>query len=616
MNSSQIEYIMQSIDEIQCIHMEDFNFKLQLLGYYWKENQRMNPEANDIEKAEMLLSLLQISFSDEFVQSVPYEDFKQAFSSNAVFIFRDANWNYYAYSPKTKNVRVTNVVYNSKVVHKVPSYLRIWFLPGEKIMLKKGVSFKEENTKKLVTLQKGAFDYPLSSISVKRKGDDDILYLKNHQYALSEYYKDKTQRELEELISLRWIYFREEENECYEDCDGWDYSNCDMERCKEDCETCGGRRYKCNKSCFVNRHKTVVQIDVLESKLAEDVEEGNRIVKELNVQNKKLDKNLLYVSQLYEDLLKHKKYYDTNTQIDAFVTNYNSYIQCQLEQAIDLIDNNRQNTLLVYNELNDELKEWLSILFNLCYKQSCQDSMSLKFVESYSIYKYNLKENDIRRSIDIIKDIKNRVSSSDEESFITDTYQLVINIPSIYQNGIISQLINLYGKIDTYKFVYRIQEGIKFIDKINEPHSNFYKEVVPSELCWLEDMYDKLDTIPGEVSLRKLYSDSFIKMKRILRGRKSNSKKVVLEINQIQNNIRCAIEYSDIKIMDDNLFWGKDIVLSIDGYDNINDILLKREFKMKLESHKKELLRKYKEQSLHRVKFVCLNNNKWEVFYS
>lgn len=57
-----------------------------------------------------------------------------------------------------------------------------------------------------------------------------------------------------------------------EDCDGYDYSGCDMSRCKNDCEHCGGRRYICNNSCFYHRYNSAIKIETVYSEIEKDLQ--------------------------------------------------------------------------------------------------------------------------------------------------------------------------------------------------------------------------------------------------------------------------------------------------------------------------------------------------------
>ena len=45
-------------------------------------------------------------------------------------------------------------------------------------------------------------------------------------------------------------------------CDGYDYSNCDWSRCKNDCKRCRGRKYVCDNRCFYYRYKVAVKLVV------------------------------------------------------------------------------------------------------------------------------------------------------------------------------------------------------------------------------------------------------------------------------------------------------------------------------------------------------------------
>ena len=87
------------------------------------------------------------------------------------------------------------------------------------------------------------------------------------------------------------IYSKSEgisDDEC-EDCDGYDYSDCDMNRCKDDCEHCGGRQYVCNDSCFYHRYKTCLKIISDNSLIEEELKEGMDLLHKISAPNSKHD---------------------------------------------------------------------------------------------------------------------------------------------------------------------------------------------------------------------------------------------------------------------------------------------------------------------------------------
>ncbi len=109
------------------------NLNLRLLGYYYDNNQKMNSETERVEEAQALSELLSITFEDIYDVNED-EEFQNALK-HAVFLLRDRESNLYAYWPKEKSVRLTNVVFNRDSLKMLPLEYKSWFTPGDKLVI-------------------------------------------------------------------------------------------------------------------------------------------------------------------------------------------------------------------------------------------------------------------------------------------------------------------------------------------------------------------------------------------------------------------------------------------------------------------------------------------------
>ena len=228
--------------------------KMRLIGYYNKPNQSMHEETEFVEEAACLAERLKISFDSLRNNSLTDAIFKSLLNSNAVFILKDRDNNLYAYFPCNNIARISNVVYNKKSVVPIPLKYKSWFVAGENIAIN-----EKEGKRYIVTTSGSDF-----LITDSRKSKTLALNWDEDTYI--------SVKELTNLINDEWVSLIEYETEC-NDCDGYDYSACDMSRCKNDCEHCGGRRNICNYSCFVKRHDTAFDYRMNENAIKEDLSE-------------------------------------------------------------------------------------------------------------------------------------------------------------------------------------------------------------------------------------------------------------------------------------------------------------------------------------------------------
>lgn len=254
----------------------EFNFKIQLLGYYNKENQCMNPEQKYVQEAETLVKLLSKSFDG--LTSDMESSFSAALRGDAVFIFRNHYGDLFAYYPCKQLARITNVKYNSQDIIKVKRAYKNWFIPGKKFIIDKNAV----NEVPFKTLSGKNYMIGICPDSIYLNRDDYYIKIGNSVYAI---YWDETicMDDLKALILHKWIYLRESKMSDYcGDCNGWDYSGCDMDRCREDCDGCGGRRYKCNNSCFNKRHKIAITLCLRSLTIKKEIQEGLNILDKIS----------------------------------------------------------------------------------------------------------------------------------------------------------------------------------------------------------------------------------------------------------------------------------------------------------------------------------------------
>lgn len=126
------------------------SLELRMLGYYNKDGQFLKEEWEEIEFAKELAMRLKKSF-DKIGEVNDDKEFDDAIKTG-VIILRDKQYNLYAYWHKENIARVTDVIYNNTAITILPLEYKMWFVPGEEILIRE----KEVATGKS---QKTLFEY-------------------------------------------------------------------------------------------------------------------------------------------------------------------------------------------------------------------------------------------------------------------------------------------------------------------------------------------------------------------------------------------------------------------------------------------------------------------------
>lgn len=247
----------------------NFDIKLKLVGYYSGEKQNMYPEKRFVEEAANLNELLEKTFQQTFsgegeTVSEDVATFYESFLKDCVYIFKDENKNLYAWFRAKHIARISQVKYDRNSIIPIPIEFQSWFVLGEPIQRNEAAnrSIDKNNSQEIVLYDTNDNKHVFQEkdLIITTAGSDLLILLNKRRYALSQK-KRITIKDLKKLILHRWSYLQEfSTNSLCGDCDGWDYSHCDMDRCRNECDGCGGRRYICDKRCFNNRYDTCVQI--------------------------------------------------------------------------------------------------------------------------------------------------------------------------------------------------------------------------------------------------------------------------------------------------------------------------------------------------------------------
>lgn len=268
----------------------EWNIKLKLIGYYTGEKQNMYPEKRFVEEASKLNDLLGQTFQLTF-EPLPAEinehtaDFIKSLSENSVYIFKDEDKNLYAWFKAKGIARISQVVYDKQSILPIPEEYTSWFVLGSRIELKERSQEKKhkfvDNEIALFGVDDVKHVYQDKDLMIKQAGSDYLIFLKDNMFALSRRNKSHIKvEELRRLILHRWSYLQEFTSSdlcANENCDGWDYSHCDMDRCRNNCDGCGGRRYKCDNRCQFNRYNNFVQIWCY-GNINEELEDVSKII--------------------------------------------------------------------------------------------------------------------------------------------------------------------------------------------------------------------------------------------------------------------------------------------------------------------------------------------------
>ena len=94
----------------------DSKIELRLIGYYFSDSVKLNPELERIEEAQELAPLLRQSLSSLKDNEVVEESFIKILEGNTVFIFKTRQDELLAYHTITTKVRLSNVNYAKGVV--------------------------------------------------------------------------------------------------------------------------------------------------------------------------------------------------------------------------------------------------------------------------------------------------------------------------------------------------------------------------------------------------------------------------------------------------------------------------------------------------------------------
>lgn len=290
--------------------------KVRLIGFYNKPNQNMKEENEYIEEAKKFTELFKISF-DSLIKNTHIDPvFKSVLIGNTVFILKDEESNLIAYYPYKNISRISNVVYNKKDITPMPLEYKSWFIPGEKI--------------NLLQIHKEEKNRYANKYIITTSGSDFLITKGNTTLPLS--WNEDTYisiKDLYDLINDSWLYLSKYETDIdCSDCDGYDYSNCDYSRCKQNCDKCGGRRYMCNNSCFNYRYKIALKVCLDYDEINNEIKP---LLKELALFKSKhnlaykdfLNDNYNKLDSIYEHCYKISKYIDIeNTIMETYIEEF------------------------------------------------------------------------------------------------------------------------------------------------------------------------------------------------------------------------------------------------------------------------------------------------------
>lgn len=298
----------------------DFNKQLRLIGYYNKPNQTMHEETEFVEEATVLAELLRKSFISIEENKETDTVFLSIIKGNTVFILKDEDSHLFAFYPYKGIARITRVKYVKKDVTPVPLKYKSWFVPGKEIKIPSN-RHNSDNQKYIITTS----------------GKDFLVTFNNHTYAMSwdnrEYISVASLTELLNSQLVNTVIYNTHD-EC-KDCDGYKY-NCDLSRCNNNCDHCGGRLYICNNRCFNFRHGEAVKLVCNEEKIKKFVEKDIAFLEEMKDMDANQVCNLLY------------KY---NEQLEA------TYKKCQEIENATLEENIDINKLISLYEYFEEIME-------------------------------------------------------------------------------------------------------------------------------------------------------------------------------------------------------------------------------------------------------------------
>lgn len=165
-------------------------------------------------------------------------------------------------------------------------------------------------------------EYNNKELLISTVGSDLLVHLGRKTIALDWPEEHRiTISNLNKVIKHRWTYLQEHDTDwgC-DDCDGYNYDNCDMFRCKNDCEHCGGRRFVCNNGCFYHRYKTCVSIECDNIIAKNDLSEALTIVKSIESPHSEYEQILMEHGSCLEQLYSECGFVSSYCSCDAIGT--------------------------------------------------------------------------------------------------------------------------------------------------------------------------------------------------------------------------------------------------------------------------------------------------------
>lgn len=121
--------LIETFNEEEQIH-DIQELELRLLGFYQLPKQNMNPESKYVECAKKLEEYLYESFKKIESINSPDSIIKDLYRTG-VFIFKDKKSKLYAYFPKKRIARISEVKYNKKYIKEASFSYKAWFKVGQ-----------------------------------------------------------------------------------------------------------------------------------------------------------------------------------------------------------------------------------------------------------------------------------------------------------------------------------------------------------------------------------------------------------------------------------------------------------------------------------------------------
>ena len=385
----------------------NFDIKLKLVGYYSGDKQNMYPEKRFIEEAAKLNELLEKTFQQTFsgesgIVSEDVATFYESFLKDSVYILKDEDKNLYAWFKAKHIARISRVKYDRDCIIPIPIEFQSWFVLGEPIPKNETTNrFFDKNDSQEIVLydtNDNKHVFQEKDLIITTAGSDLLILLNKKRYALSWSPKERiTIKELKRLILHRWSYLQEiPTNSLCGSCDGWDYSNCDDDRCRNVCEGCGGRRYVCDKRCFNNRYETCVQIQTYRNAGENEISEAQNYIRAIMKPNSDhlqlMEMHKDFLETLFNECASYPLYHDN---LSNYCDEYNRLMDKEKARAIHkdkfvnvtvIRHNKKQHFLLPNNSFDIEepffLFFWKAKTLNIEGYNKLTDD----YIQSQSIY--------------------------------------------------------------------------------------------------------------------------------------------------------------------------------------------------------------------------------------